>query len=176
MEIWGQAVPMNVFRYFAYGSNMSSKRLRARVPSARAVGVGLLKGHKLCWHKLSRKDGSGKCDAAATDETGAVVYGVLFEIDMADKPTLDSVEGLGFGYAEKEVDIDLHGQAHRALTYYATSSDPSLRPWSWYRAHVIAGAREHGLPKSYLEALEAVAADEDPDRARHEREMAIVSG
>jgi gamma-glutamylcyclotransferase len=163
-----------VLTYFAYGSNMSTKRLRERVPSARAIGAGVLKGHKLCWHKLSKKDGSGKCDAAPSNDADAVVYGVLFEINVAEKPALDRFEGLGFGYEEKEVDIDVQGQLHRASTYYATTCVPSLKPWSWYRAHVVAGAREHGLPMAYIEALEAAAAAEDPDRERHEREMAIV--
>jgi len=165
-----------VFSYFAYGSNMSTRRLRECVPSAKAIGTGLLNGHKLCWHKLSKKDGSGKCDASPSDEAGAVVYGVLFEINLAEKPTLDRFEGLGYGYAEKEVDIDCQGELYRASTYYATSSDSSLKLWSWYRAHVVAGAREHALPTTYIETLEAVAAADDPDRARHEREMAIVNG
>ena len=47
--------------YFAYGSNMSSVRLRARVNSAQPLGVARLPGHRLRWHMHSL-DGSGKCD------------------------------------------------------------------------------------------------------------------
>src|SRR5258706_268593 len=98
--------PGSVFINFAYGSNMSTRRLCERVPSARVIGVGVLKGHKLCWHKVSKKDGSGKCDAALTDAGGAEVYGVLYEIALAEKPKLDSAEGLGAGYDEKDVVVE----------------------------------------------------------------------
>ena len=53
-------------RYFAYSSNMLTDRLRERVPSATAIGIGQLAGHSLRWDKRSERDGSGKCDAEAT--------------------------------------------------------------------------------------------------------------
>ena len=53
---------MNQIVYFAYGSNMSQRRLQARVPSATFLGIGILLGHALAFHKISKKDGSGKCD------------------------------------------------------------------------------------------------------------------
>ena len=84
---------------------MSTVRLRARTPSARFLATGCLRHHALRWHKLGR-DGSGKCDVAyrglgATD----VVWGVLFDIDCAEKADLDRVEGLGLGYVEREVSV-----------------------------------------------------------------------
>ena len=48
--------------YFAYGSNLSSARMAARVPSARVVARAQLPGHALRFHKVGR-DGSAKCDA-----------------------------------------------------------------------------------------------------------------
>ncbi len=50
------------FTYFAYGSNMSVRRLVARLPSASVVTTGFVTGYKLVFDKLSKKDGSGKCD------------------------------------------------------------------------------------------------------------------
>ena len=38
------------YRYFAYGSNLSTERLRARVPSARARGRGRLPHHAFTYH------------------------------------------------------------------------------------------------------------------------------
>jgi hypothetical protein len=49
-------------QYFAYGSNMSLRRLRTRVPSAVKLGNATLFGHQLKFHKRSQ-DGSAKCDA-----------------------------------------------------------------------------------------------------------------
>lgn len=160
---------------FAYGSNMLSRRLQERVPSARALGVATLSGHQLRWHKLSKKDGSGKCDVvAATPE--AEVYGVLFAIALAEKPKLDAAEGLGAGYAERHVVVVHRGRPVTATMYYATNINAALKPYSWYRELVVAGAREHGLPEAYVAALEGVPVIQDADGKRHAENMALVTG
>ncbi len=117
------------------------------------------------WHKRSR-DGSGKCDVIATSNQADVVWGVIFEIPTAEKPALDLAEGLGSGYAEKEVEVTMTRINVMASLYFATSSDPSLRPYDWYKAFVVDGAREHGLPREYITALETVPEkpDDDPER------------
>ncbi|MGD8384961.1 MAG: gamma-glutamylcyclotransferase, partial [Lysobacterales bacterium] len=94
---------MNKLDYFAYGSNMSSKRLRARLPSASLAGVGVLRGHRLVFHKVSNHDGSGKC--GIVESTRDHVLGVLYEIDADEKPVLDRIEGAG--YVEKRIEISL---------------------------------------------------------------------
>jgi cation transport regulator ChaC len=129
--------------YFAYGSNMLTARLRERVPSATAIGIGQLVGHALRWDKRSWRDGSGKCDAEATGRHDDVVWGVVFELDPEDKPALDKAEGVGAGYLEKTVNVLMEAGRVPAVTYYATDKDASLRPYRWYKALVIAGAREH---------------------------------
>lgn len=159
-------------KYFAYGSNMLTARLRARVPSADPVGVAQLSGHSLRWHKRS-VDGSGKCDAFRTGDEEDVVHGVLFEISAAEKPALDAAEGAGNGYESRTVSVTCEGSAEQAMTYVARSSfvNPALTPYDWYRDLVVAGAREHGLPDRYAASLaEQIArADPDPDRAAEGR-------
>lgn len=158
--------------YFAYGSNMSSRRLQARVPSARKVGIGVLAGHQLRFHKASRKDRSAKCDACVSDNEGHLVHGVVFDIVEQEKAYLDSVEGPG--YALKDIRVTLQGGDRvNAYMYYATDIDPTLRPWYWYRHHVLAGAMEHALPDDYIEQIRTVVVEDDPDRERHLRELAI---
>lgn len=161
------------FRTFAYGSNMLSARLKARCPSARPRGVAQLPSHELRWHKRSL-DGSGKCDVvpASSDLT---VFGVVYEVDANEKPALDQAEGLGHGYDLKDATVILNGDAVAASIYFATKADPALKPYTWYKALVVAGAKEHGLPTSYIARLEGVEASEDPDRARHDSNMRIIS-
>ena len=159
--------------YFSYGSNMSSRRLARRVASARFVAVARLPGHELRFHKIGR-DGSGKCDVLLTGDHGSLVYGVVFDIPTREKSILDGYEGLGAGYDEKRVSLLTDGgEELRALTYYATRIDPALRPFHWYRNHVLAGAREHGLPADYIAGIEALVTIADPDPARHALESAI---
>lgn len=158
---------------FAYGSNMSLARLRQRVPSARFVAVASLLGYRLAFHKLS-KDGSGKCDVARTGNPLDRVVGVVFEITDIEKPALDRNEGLGDGYEEKELDVLIaDGAVLRVKTYVATRIDATLKPYCWYKQHVLLGARENRLPAAYLARIEAVAAITDPNRKRRERELAI---
>ena len=161
-------------RVFSYGSNMLTRRLRERTPSATPIGVGRLNGYSLCWHKRSRKDHSGKCDVVATGIESDCVLGVLFELNAADKPALDGFEGLGHGYDEKSVEILVDGTPVAATVYCATDIDKSLRPYDWYKALVVAGAREHRLPAEYIHALEAVRSVPDPKPARTEQHMALL--
>ncbi|SNT22597.1 AIG2-like family protein [Sphingomonas laterariae] len=163
------------FVTFAYGSNMPTARLRERCPSARTIGIAELSGHELRWHKRSR-DGSGKCDIAASAAANGSVLGVLYEIAAHEKRALDRAEGLGAGYEEIEVEVLCGGSPITAKAYRATDTDPALRPYTWYRALVIAGAREHGLPASYIARLASVPADEDQDRTRHDEHMALIGG
>lgn len=160
--------------YFAYGSNMSLRRMKSRVPSSRMIGSAKLPAHRLVFHKISTKDGSAKCNIlpSSTD----VVYGVLFEFNPGEKKDLDRYEGLGDGYEEKFVDVELRlGEHIRATTYYATNTDPLLKPFSWYKRHVLEGALGAALPDVYIQMIEQVEEIRDPDPERVKRELEIYS-
>lgn len=167
-----------IMKIFAYGSNMCTARLQARVPSARPVGVAMLPGHALRFHKRGWRDGSGKGDAARCGDAGAVVHGVVFRIDPAEKAALDRIEGLGRGYDERGARVTApDGVVHEAWMYQAARSaiDPAAVPFRWYRDLVLAGAREHGLPDDYVrDHIVAVPTCPDPDTARARRHGAII--
>lgn len=156
--------------YFAYGSNMLSKRLRARVPSAVQRGIGYICGHRLIFDKRSA-DGSGKCDAESTLVPEDRVFGVVYEIDPSQKAQLDRAEG---GYAQKNVEVISGEATFRAITYYATRKDPSLRPYHWYKQYVLAGARENSLPLEYIKLIESIESVEDPGTSRAARAQAVL--
>lgn len=159
---------------FSYGSNMSQRRLRARAPSARFVAVAELPAHRLRFHK-SAGDGSAKCDAEETGNPDDRVIGVVYEIADAEKPDLDRHEALGFGYDEKQVVLKTGTGNLHAWMYYATRINDSLKPFHWYKDHVLIGARENGLPAEYIARIEAVASIDDPRPERHDRELSIYS-
>ena len=149
------------YLYFAYGSNMSSGRLRGRTPSAISLGRARLPEYTLRWHKLGR-DGSGKCDIEPSDVPNAAVWGVLYEIDRAERHGLDTVEGLGVGYDERTVRVETDTVVRQAVTYKARPDkiDPALRPLDWYKEHVLRGATEHGLPDEYVRRIGEVPVGE----------------
>jgi hypothetical protein len=160
--------------YFSYGSNMSIRRLRVRVPSASRLGVGVLRRHELKFHKVSTNDGSAKCDALATGNPDHLIHGVVYHIPEDEKPHLDLAEGLGFGYEQKDILIEMQdGAAVPAFCYCATAIDPELKPFDWYKEHVLKGARENNLPEAYVLAIESVESVWDSDSVRHERELSI---
>ena len=162
-----------VARYFAYGSNMHSRRLGERLNSARRVGVCALAGHALRFHKVGR-DGSAKCDAHPTGNGADQVWGVLYEIAKAEEAVLDRVEGLGVGYCKRQVKLtNVRGEASDAFTYCAIRINAALRPFYWYKRHVLEGAREAGLPGIYISAIERQPAVPDPCSGRERRELAI---
>jgi gamma-glutamylcyclotransferase len=158
---------------FAYGSNMLSARLRLRVPSARVIATGSLTEHRLQWHKRGQ-DGSGKCDAHHTGNPEHIVWGVLYQIAIAEKSALDRAEALGVGYSEKFVEISTIGGPVTAQIYVAIDLDPGAVPYDWYKAFVIAGAHEHRLPAPYQADLQAVATAADPNGQRAVQNFAIL--
>ena len=154
---------------------MSLLRLQGRVPSAEKIGVFTLKEHQLRFHKSS-KDGSGKCDAFQTMNVSDAVIGALFEINDAEKKALDRAEGLDYGYNQKMVTVQNDvGDAYDAVTYYATKTDSSLKPYSWYLNHVVIGAKETKVPAEYLAMIESIECFKDPDTKRDSEQRAMYS-
>lgn len=157
--------------YFAYGSNMSAPRLGERVFISSVIGVATLSDHVLQFHKQS-EDGSAKCNLAHSGGDGAAVMGVVFDLPASEKPALDHFEGVGQGYEVRTVTVTLvDGQDVEVFTYWATRKDPSLKPYHWYKHHVLHGARTAGLPDHYIAKIEAVESIEDPSAERHRRQM-----
>jgi gamma-glutamylcyclotransferase len=156
---------------FAYGSNLSRRRLELRVGPVTVVGAGCLAGHTLRFHKIG-KDGSAKADALSTGQHDDGVWGVVYTLDARAKRSLDHFEGLGRGYTEREAVVRTTDAEIASRVYHALPAciDPALLPFDWYLDWVIAGAREHGLPASYVEKLAAQPVVEDPDRERARRE------
>ena len=144
-----------------------------RVPSARFVTTATLAGHQLKFHKAGTDD-SAKCDAHETGNDAHAVIGVVFEIAQSEKPELDSKEDLGNGYEEKIVTLQTQsGKIIKATTYYAIKFDAAMKPFHWYKQHVIAGAEEFELAPEYVAGIRRVESITDPQPERHQRELAI---
>ena len=159
--------------YFAYGSNMSSRRLLARVPSARSLGVAHLPGYEMSFAKRSH-DGSAKC--TINPNLGGNTLGILYHIADEQRSILDRIEGQGFGYDVQDVRIITQsGRRVTAFTYLSTDIDAALPAYTWYVEHVVRGAREHGIAQQYIDKIQAAHAIEDPDSDRHQFEISIYT-
>ncbi len=149
---------------FAYGSNLDSKRMLERAPSAEVVGLANLPLHALRFHKRGSKDGTGKANAFHSESASDTVEGVVYRLDPSDLTKLDSVEGRGYGYDRHSMAFHVvvggRTKTLEAWVYLADADfiDDSLRPRAWYVGHVLRGAREHGLSDGLIAELEALEA------------------
>ena len=169
------SIDVSTIFYFAYGSNMSTPRINRRIQSATVLSSACLAGHCLRFRKKS-VDGSAKCDIEYTQVGEDRVHGVVYEIPAREKTVLDRFEGLGNGYEDKQVSIIVHGsEVITATTYFATHIDASLKPYHWYKEHVLRGAYEHALPGDYVATIETVHSVHDPDTDKHTAELSIYS-
>lgn len=151
---------------------MSFKRLQQRTPSAVPLGTFSLPKHQIVFHKHGRDD-SAKCDAYYTGVSDNIVIGRLYEIAEIEKPALDRAEGLGNGYEEKVIRVFNAKNSFKAVTYYATNLNNTLKPFTWYKQHVLMGAREANLPVEYICILESIPAVEDYDKIREAQQLSI---
>jgi hypothetical protein len=164
---------MNKMIYFAYGSNMSIARLRERVPSAKQKAIAYLYGHTLAFHKISI-DGSGKCDAFETNCNEDYVMGIVYQIDPAHRYRLDHAER--FGYEVKKIKImTLSNEEVAAFSYCANIINTDLKPYHWYKQHVVFGAKENNLPVEYINKIDSVHSIDDHDAERERRELSIYT-
>jgi len=145
--------------YFAYGSNLSQRRLAERIPGPECQGPARLADYRLSFNKHSA-DGSGKANLVASP--GEEAWGVLWTIAREDWPTLDGFEP---GYVRTPCSaVDAAGQPRAASVYLWPGAGPEEAPYDWYLAYLLEGARENQLPAEYVRRLAAVRSRPDPSR------------
>ena len=172
-----QAIKHNCVLVFAYGSNMSSLRLKERSPSARRIAIARLITYKLGFNKKSKKDNSTKANIFKTDDPNDFVWGVIYEISKNDKSQLDKHEE---GYEAKEVQVLDSKQNYFDVVAYMAISGEYLNEddllYDWYKEYVIKGGEENDLPKEYLDTLKGIKFKIDPDEERRRTNFERIKG
>ena len=110
---------------------------------------GFIKDYKLEFNKKSI-DGSSK--ANITKVIGEIVWGICFELDTDGFENLRNYEK---GYEELEVTVYNENQEilFTAKTFISNKICDKL-PTENYLNKIIEGAKQHKLPKSYIQNLE----------------------
>jgi len=140
--------------YFAYGSNMSSARLLARVSGATALGRAHLSDWGLRFNKRGR-DGSGKANLVPA--AGGRSWGVLWTLPEEAWPRLDGFEP---GYERQTFRLQRSDGTRVDAQVYLHACPPdaaSIPPSDAYLDHLLTGAREYRLPDDYIEKIRSFA-------------------
>lgn len=143
---------VEVYYYFAYGSNMNVARMQARVGDTRCTLSATLKDWRLYFDKASRID--GVAHANVRKEAGAHVEGVLYELNHPTQiRQMDPFEGHPSEYCRQVEMVDTAHGLLAAWVYVAlpdkTASDRV--PAREYLTHLLAG--ERFLSQTYFERL-----------------------
>lgn len=143
--------------YFAYGSNLLTEQKVERTGPIRECKRARLDGYRLTFNKRGDDD-TGK--ANIVPDASSSVWGVVYRCNDAALLKMDKREGVSGGhYKRTTIRVRLDGESElEVITYVAGDSfiDDSCSPMRSYLNRIIDGAREHGLPDSYIREIEAV--------------------
>ena len=161
--------------YFAYGSNMQAATLRGRrgITWSRAIPARIA-GWRFVCDKPPLFPSMAESYANLVPDEGAETYGVLFELDADDLAHVELTEGVLIGNYRR-VDVVAEplgkGASVAAATLVTDARDPALAPSERYRALLVDGAREHGLPADWIAFLEGLPARPESDEAARLRPL-----
>lgn len=125
--------------YVAYGSNLNLQQMARRCPTAKVVGIAMLRNWQLYFH------------GAATIERckGAKVPVVIWALQTKDEAALDIYEGWPRMYRKENVRITLRGKQVRAMVYImngGTKHPPSIM----YYNTILEGYKSAGFDVGIL--------------------------
>jgi len=148
--------------YFAYGSNMNLRQIGSRCSRPLAVGVARLADHRLSFYGHS-ETGDGAIETVEPSP-GDEVWGVMFSLGRLDWERLDDwqgarMDGGGMYFHFPDMVSDLNGQAHNVRFYRMDVQGDPRNPSLEYLEYIARGAKENGLPPTYIEALMKRRAD-----------------
>lgn len=131
--------------YFAYGSNMDQAAMARRCPASRPVGTGRLMRHRF----FIFEEGY----ASVMHDPQRAVWGMVWDLALADVPALDRYESLSTGLYTKVIQPIVTAQGSRRAVVYVGRSTRSGTPKPGYMESVVEAATHAGLPEDYIKGL-----------------------
>ena len=129
----------------AYGSSLNRKQMAMRCPTAKLLGVSVLKSYRLLFR------GSHAAALANVEPMkGRNVPVLVWEITPADEKALDQHEGFPFLYEKQSVRIRLDGQLVNAMVYTMIGDHPLGKPSAFYYSAILEGYKAAGFDVDIL--------------------------
>lgn len=139
--------------YFAYGSNIYSKQMEIRCPTAEYVGIGRVYGYSARF-VTEREFWEGGV-VSAVRSPGGSIEGALYLINDKDLKVLDVFQGADVGESTRvEVPVETPmGSLENAYTYFfgRPVEGVNYMPSKKYLDRMIEGIVERGLSKDTLD-------------------------
>lgn len=151
--------------YVAYGSNLNIEQMAYRCPTAKLLGVGVIKNYELQFkgHSL------GSYATIAPKENESVPVGV-WVIQPQDERRLDSYEGYPSHYFKKNIPVEMQdGKTVNAMVYIMNLRMQFGLPSAMYYKTVHQGYLDCGLDVKVLD--EAVLKSTQKYYARYVAQM-----
>ncbi|MBF0121632.1 MAG: gamma-glutamylcyclotransferase [Desulfobacterales bacterium] len=135
----------------AYGSNMSTERLKDRIGDFEDVKKGFIEGYKLVFNKKAFRNNAVYANiyfAGSTDKCPAVAY--YLSTDQAS--TLDQYEGVPDHYLRISIPFTSNNETTIAQVYIANPKmlTKENKPEKEYLNYIIQGYKEHGFNELIL--------------------------
>ncbi|KAJ8686316.1 hypothetical protein QAD02_022110 [Eretmocerus hayati] len=155
------------FLYFAYGSNMLTKRIHINNPTAVQKYIGFIENHRLDFNGFSKRWQGAVATIVPHTSSDLKVWGVVWKINMKDLPHLDDQEGVKFNsYFAKSVTVNIPGGNRVEARVYEQCRlpdkyvrpdllPPERQPSLVYLSTMTEGAKEFGIPENYVRYLES---------------------
>jgi gamma-glutamylcyclotransferase len=149
--------------YFAYGSNLSWKQIKERVPSVSFYGRAKLENHRLDFTRKSKNRNCGVADIV--EDNNHDVWGTIYRFDERGLGNLDRCEGyfpgrINNAYKRIEKMVLLESKLEKPMTVYTYEVvNKKLGKYltnELYKNLILEGAKSWQLPEEYIEFLEKI--------------------
>jgi len=145
--------------YIAYGSNMDTRQMAFRCPTAKLIGTSEVEGYRL----LFRGSQTGTYATIEKAEEYKVPV-LIWEIGETDEINLDRYEGFPAFYYKKDLTVTVNGKREKAMAYIMDVRRPLGSPSYQYYKVIEDAYSEFHFDMGILEkALEDTIAEEDED-------------
>lgn len=145
--------------YFAYGSNLFTKRMLDRTGATLKARVGILAGYRLAFRRFIN---GNQTYATIVPMAGEVVYGVAYLCEKEHIQKLDLFEGVAEKcYRRETADIKTEtGESICCFVYIGDSlHEGDSSPSTEYLDFILMGAQEHALPLEYIQWIKKIASE-----------------
>lgn len=135
-----------ISRYFAYGTNLDAKNMIGLCPDCTLIGPGRLVGWKVGFNTIGI--------ATIRCQNSSFVLGAVWSVSKECRKALDAYERLDIAlYKRVAIKVELAGGLEECFTYIASDAGPPKVRRPDHEARLLEGAKQLGLPQSYVESI-----------------------